>query len=197
MEIVNEVSKQILTFSGRAEESFDKRLITMGKLEVSINKILSSFFGQLYAREVQIIHLQVIEDVIFANPHLINDDIKEKFFKIKNAFDNDRIVPLSSEKDKESFEKMLEDVKKERESLKKWRKGLIFKGLKIFGFVFLVILFISTISTLCVNIKSNYYKLFSSQQERKTKQVYGYSPPCVNCAGRTGNAQKKLSDDTR
>ncbi len=169
-----------------------EKQILMDRLEISINKILSSFFGQKYARQVQVTHLQVIEDLIFAHPHLINDDIKKKFFKIKNVFDNekafdkDQIAPLSSKKDKQVFEKMLEAVKKKSKSLKKRRKIVI-----ILVLFFIGILYISTISTLCVNIKSNYYELFPLQQERKTKQVYGYSSSCVNCAGRTNNAQRK------
>ncbi|MFX0135566.1 MAG: hypothetical protein ACFFDN_18115 [Candidatus Hodarchaeota archaeon] len=147
-----------------------KKLIIMDRLKMSLVKIRDSIDVKENTqknknnsvppgpKEVQMVHFQVIEDTIYRDPDLIDDNIKDKFFLIKNPIETGaEEFPLTKEESKKAIQEILDVVEEKRDKLKKKLINKIIKGVAI---LIIILIIITSLTAMAAKVKSDLFVLF-------------------------------------
>lgn len=97
---IPEADSFIKLISEHSTKFYLEKRLNLGRLRISLEKIVCSFNKDCEderASKKQEVHFQVIENILFQNPHLLNKDTIKSFFSIKNKLDTGaEILPLKS-----------------------------------------------------------------------------------------------------
>ena len=95
------------------------KIVLLSRLIISIDKIIDSFKqGATRPQAPQMVHIQIIEDILYKNPNFFDNTIIDRFFGFKNDLDSGVIDFPFSEKHKAIFEELKNKASNKRDKLK-------------------------------------------------------------------------------
>ena len=87
-----------------------EKIIRLSRLIISLDKIINSFKENANNPIApQMVHIQIIEDILYKDPHFFDDELIEHFFSLKNDLDAEiATFPFDSNKHKPIFDDLKE-----------------------------------------------------------------------------------------
>jgi hypothetical protein len=101
-----------------------EKIIRLSRLIISLDKIINSFKENANNPIApQMVHIQIIEDILYKDPHFFDDELIEHFFSLKNDLDAEiATFPFDSNKHKPIFDDLKERASEKRKQLRKREK---------------------------------------------------------------------------